>query len=245
MDTRTSPIRMRLTQLREEMVRRGIDALLVPSSDPHLSEYLPERWQGRVWLSGFTGSMATLVVGSQRAALFADSRYWVQAEAELRAPASSWCASTPPASPAHLDWLVEQVPTRRQGRGRRPGAGPGRSAGAEAAARRGRHRAAHRARCAGRHLARPPRAARAAGVCTPGTACAAAARRQAGAGARGHGAAWRHPSLHLHRRRHRLADQPARQRRRIQPGVPGAPAARCHRRSLVRRRRQGRRALRA
>ena len=80
MDTRTSPIRMRLAQLREEMARRGIDALLVPSSDPHLSEYLPERWQGREWLSGFTGSMATLVVGSQRAALFADSRYWVQAE---------------------------------------------------------------------------------------------------------------------------------------------------------------------
>ena len=84
MDTRTSPIRMRLAQLREELARHGIDALLVPSSDPHLSEYLPARWQGRVWLSGFTGSMATLVVGSQRAALFADSRYWVQAESQLQ-----------------------------------------------------------------------------------------------------------------------------------------------------------------
>src|SRR5512139_4285031 len=83
MDTRTSPMRMRLAQLREVLARRGLVALLVPSSDPHLSEYLPERWQGRVWLSGFSGSMGTLVVARDKAALFADSRYWVQAEAEL------------------------------------------------------------------------------------------------------------------------------------------------------------------
>jgi Xaa-Pro aminopeptidase len=110
MDTRTSPTRMRLAQLREEMVRRGIDALLVPSSDPHLSEYLPERWQGRVWLSGFTGSMATLVVGGQRAALFADSRYWVQADAQLQGTGIDLVRINSAASPAHLDWMVEQVP---------------------------------------------------------------------------------------------------------------------------------------
>ena len=83
MDTRTSPFRARLTQLREVLAREKVDALLVPSSDPHLSEYLPERWQGRQWLSGFTGSAGTLVVASRTAALFTDSRYWVQAEAEL------------------------------------------------------------------------------------------------------------------------------------------------------------------
>ncbi|MBN8492547.1 MAG: aminopeptidase P family protein [Burkholderiales bacterium] len=110
MDTRTSPIRLRLTQLREEMSRRGVDALLVPSSDPHLSEYLPERWQGRVWLSGFTGSMGTLVVGAKRAALFADSRYWVQAEAELAGSGVELVRIQTAASPAHLDWMVEQVP---------------------------------------------------------------------------------------------------------------------------------------
>jgi len=110
MDTRTSPIRLRLTQLREEMSRRGVDALLVPSSDPHLSEYLPERWQGRVWLSGFTGSMGTLVVGAQRAALFADSRYWVQAEAELAGSGIELVRIHSAAAPAHLDWMVEQVP---------------------------------------------------------------------------------------------------------------------------------------
>ncbi|MBX3645877.1 MAG: aminopeptidase P family protein [Rubrivivax sp.] len=110
MDTRTSPMRLRLTQLREELARRGVQALLVPSSDPHLSEYLPERWQGRQWLSGFTGSMGTLVVGSERAALFADSRYWVQAEAQLAGTGIELVRIGSAASPAHLDWLVEQVP---------------------------------------------------------------------------------------------------------------------------------------
>jgi Xaa-Pro aminopeptidase len=110
MDTRTSPIRMRLTQLREEMAQRGVHALLVPSSDPHLSEYLPARWQGRVWLSGFTGSMATLVVTGTRAALFADSRYWVQAEAELAGTAIELVRIHSAAAPAHLDWLVQEVP---------------------------------------------------------------------------------------------------------------------------------------
>jgi Xaa-Pro aminopeptidase len=110
MDTRTSPMRMRLAQLREELAQRGVHALLVPSSDPHLSEYLPERWQGRVWLSGFTGSMGTLVVGAERAALFADSRYWTQAESQLAGTGIELVRIGSAASPAHLDWLVEQVP---------------------------------------------------------------------------------------------------------------------------------------
>jgi len=103
-------MRMRLAQLRDEMARRGVDALLVPSSDPHLSEYLPERWQGRRWLSGFTGSMGTLVVATQGAALFADSRYWLQAEAELAGSGIELVRIHSAAAPAHLDWLVEQVP---------------------------------------------------------------------------------------------------------------------------------------
>ena len=57
--------------------------MLVPSSDPHLSEYLPERWQAREWASGFTGSVATLAITLERAALFVDSRYWGQAANEL------------------------------------------------------------------------------------------------------------------------------------------------------------------
>ena len=62
MDTRTSTYRLRIERVRDALRAHGLARLLVPSSDPHLSEYLPERWQGRQWLSGFTGSMGTLVV---------------------------------------------------------------------------------------------------------------------------------------------------------------------------------------
>ncbi len=110
MDTRTSPIRLRLDQLREALAERGIDALLVPSSDPHLSEYLPERWQGRQWLSGFTGSMGTLVVTADRAALFADSRYWVQAEAELAGTGIELEKIESGTAPGHVDWLARELP---------------------------------------------------------------------------------------------------------------------------------------
>ncbi|MFP3498830.1 aminopeptidase P family N-terminal domain-containing protein, partial [Pseudomonas sp. SIMBA_059] len=73
----------RLMQVRQAMAAEGIDALLVPSADPHLSEYLPGFWQGRQWLSGFHGSVGTLVVTAGFAGLWVDSRYWEQAENEL------------------------------------------------------------------------------------------------------------------------------------------------------------------
>ena len=110
MDTRTSPIRLRITQLRELLAKENFHALLVPSADPHLSEYLPGRWQARQWLSGFTGSMATLVVAQDRAVLFADSRYWVQAEAELAGTGIELEKIATGASLAHIDWLVRHTP---------------------------------------------------------------------------------------------------------------------------------------
>jgi Xaa-Pro aminopeptidase len=109
MDTRTSPIPVRLESVRDALRAQGLAALLVPSSDPHLSEYLPERWQGRVWLSGFTGSMGTLVVTTERAALFADSRYWAQAEKELRGSGVELVKIPTGAATHHLDWIVANV----------------------------------------------------------------------------------------------------------------------------------------
>ncbi|MEN9419971.1 MAG: hypothetical protein RI988_3592 [Pseudomonadota bacterium] len=110
MDTRTSAIRLRIEQLRDELQRLAVHALLVPSADPHLSEYLPERWQARQWLSGFTGSMGTLVVTVDRAALFADSRYWVQAEAELAGSGIELVKIATGAATTHIDWLAANVP---------------------------------------------------------------------------------------------------------------------------------------
>ncbi len=109
MDTRTAPIRLRLDKLRAVLTREGVQALLVPSADPHLSEYLPERWQGRQWLSGFTGSMGTLVVARDRAALFADGRYWVQAEAELAGSGIELVKIPTGTAPLHVEWLAREV----------------------------------------------------------------------------------------------------------------------------------------
>jgi Xaa-Pro aminopeptidase len=109
MDTRTSTTRLRIERVRDALRAAGAHAALVPSADPHLSEYLPERWQGRQWLSGFTGSMGTLVVTLDRAAIFADSRYWSQAEKELAGSGVELVKIQSAASPAHLDWIAEQL----------------------------------------------------------------------------------------------------------------------------------------
>ncbi|QMT34511.1 aminopeptidase P family protein [Conchiformibius steedae DSM 2580] len=73
----------RIAHLRGVMKQHALDAWIVPTADPHLSEYLPEHWQSRLWLSGFTGSAGTLVVCADYAGLWADSRYWTQAQAQL------------------------------------------------------------------------------------------------------------------------------------------------------------------
>lgn len=73
----------RLQAVRQCLAEHGLSALIVPSADPHMSEYLPVYWQGRAWLSGFTGSVGTLVITPDFAGLWTDSRYWVQAPIEL------------------------------------------------------------------------------------------------------------------------------------------------------------------
>jgi Xaa-Pro aminopeptidase len=101
----------RLAALRHVMHEEGVDACLIPSADPHLSEYLPERWQGRSWLSGFTGSAGTLVVARDFAGLWTDSRYWEQAEAELAGSGVELMKLVAGSMQAHIDWMAEQVPT--------------------------------------------------------------------------------------------------------------------------------------
>lgn len=110
MDTGPTPIRQRVERVRDALRRQQLAAVLVPSSDPHLSEYLPARWQGRQWLSGFTGSMGTLIITVDTAVVFADSRYWVQAEAEL-AGSGIELEKIPTGTATHpSDWLAKHVP---------------------------------------------------------------------------------------------------------------------------------------
>ena len=77
------PIAERLARLRAELARRGIEGLILPLTDEHGSEYLPASAQRLAWLTGFTGSAGLLIVLADRAAVFVDGRYTLQAQAEL------------------------------------------------------------------------------------------------------------------------------------------------------------------
>ena len=73
----------KIVALRAAMEAERADGVYVPSSDPHMTEYLPARWRCRAWLSGFTGSAGTLCVTREAAALWTDGRYFIQAERQL------------------------------------------------------------------------------------------------------------------------------------------------------------------
>lgn len=107
--TTQDAISTRVARMRQVMRSEGVDALLVPSADPHLSEYLPGYWQGRQWLSGFHGSVGTLVLTADFAGLWADSRYWEQAEREL-AGSGIELVKLQPGRPGPLDWLADNAP---------------------------------------------------------------------------------------------------------------------------------------
>lgn len=99
----------RLAALREAMQRQAIDAWWLPSSDPHQGEYLPQHWSGREWLSGFDGSVGTLVVTQQEAGVWVDSRYFVQAEAQLEGSGIAMMKLTQGQATAPMQWLAERL----------------------------------------------------------------------------------------------------------------------------------------
>lgn len=73
----------KIAALRGEMAKANVDALVIPTSDPHMSEYIPEAWKARKEFSGFTGSAGTLVITTEESGLWTDGRYFIQAEAQL------------------------------------------------------------------------------------------------------------------------------------------------------------------
>lgn len=95
----------RISALRAAMAQHGVDAVLVPSADPHLSEYLPAHWQARTWLSGFDGSAGTLVVTAGDALLWTDSRYFDQARQQLPASGAKLMKLGVPHAAEHVAWL--------------------------------------------------------------------------------------------------------------------------------------------
>ncbi len=100
----------RIGALRASMRANRMDACVVLSADPHLSEYLPGHWQGREWLSGFDGSAGTLVVTAGFAGLWTDSRYWVQADHDLADTGIQAMRAGDPGVPGPAEWLAAELP---------------------------------------------------------------------------------------------------------------------------------------
>ena len=98
-------IKDRITALRDFMSQNGISAFIVPSTDPHSGEYVPAHWESRKWLSGFSGSAGTIVVTKDNAGLWTDSRYFIQAEEQLKGTGIQLFKDRLPETPSISEWL--------------------------------------------------------------------------------------------------------------------------------------------
>ena len=97
-----------LENLRKSMSESSIDVLLIMPTDPHLGEYVPDHWRIIHWLTGFSGSVATIVITHNFAVLFTDSRYFIQARDQLKG--SEYQFSEPiPGQDGLNDWLNENI----------------------------------------------------------------------------------------------------------------------------------------
>ena len=100
----------KLQALRSLMRREGISAFITPSTDPHAGEYIPERWKSRRWISGFTGSAGTAVVTLNQAALWTDSRYFIQATEQLAGTEFLLMKEKIEGTPSVTEWLGTVLP---------------------------------------------------------------------------------------------------------------------------------------
>ncbi|XP_075428941.1 xaa-Pro aminopeptidase 2 [Ascaphus truei] len=97
-----------LNSIRQQMTDYNISAYIIPATDAHLGEYIAEREKRRVWLTGFTGSSGTAVVTLTRAAVWTDSRYWIQAEREMDC---NWELQKTLSGSAIVEWILEELNT--------------------------------------------------------------------------------------------------------------------------------------
>ncbi len=95
----------RLTGLRRELKERELDAWIVTGTDPHQSEYVAPRWRTREFISGFTGSAGIVVVTLDKALLWTDSRYFIQAEKEIAGTEYQLMKLETPGTPDFMEWL--------------------------------------------------------------------------------------------------------------------------------------------
>ncbi|WP_294283805.1 aminopeptidase P family protein [uncultured Chryseobacterium sp.] len=100
----------KVAALREEMQKNNVDAFIVYSADPHMSEYLPQEWQERAWLSGFLGSAGFVVITRDKAGLWTDGRYFTQAPIELAGSGIDLFKDGMEGTPNYIDWIISEIP---------------------------------------------------------------------------------------------------------------------------------------
>ncbi len=102
-------INEKISKLRKAMKDNGLNAYIIPSTDPHISEYVPEHWTSRMWISGFTGSAGTIVVTLDSAGLWTDSRYFLQGANELEGSEIKLHKMGMPGVDDYPEWLNKKL----------------------------------------------------------------------------------------------------------------------------------------
>ncbi|EJX01138.1 peptidase, M24 family protein [gut metagenome] len=109
-NTPLHPVVSRVALLRQWMEEKGLAAFILPTADPHNSEFLPAHWMAREWITGFTGSAGLAVITANQAALWTDSRYFLQAEEQLAGTPFTLMREGQPDVPDFLEWMKDLLP---------------------------------------------------------------------------------------------------------------------------------------
>ena len=99
----------RVNELRKELKKANVNSYLITGTDPHQSEYVAPRWRTRAFISGFTGSAGTVIITEKEALLWVDSRYFIQAEAEIKGTEFKMFKLDTPGYPDPYTWLSENM----------------------------------------------------------------------------------------------------------------------------------------
>lgn len=99
----------KLKDLRQKLSENKWDAIIIPCTDPHMSEYIPERWKSLSWISGFTGSAGNGIVTADFAGVWTDSRYFIQAEEQMKTTEFSLMKLKVQHAPEYVAWLSDEL----------------------------------------------------------------------------------------------------------------------------------------
>lgn len=99
----------KIARIRQLMARDQVQAVIIPSGDPHMSEYFSEHWKTRRFVSGFTGSVGTYVITENASGLWVDGRYYVQAEKQIADSEAVLFRASEPDCPTFSQYLLDNL----------------------------------------------------------------------------------------------------------------------------------------